>query len=94
MTDVRPAFVKWMDGLADAVCGPGDWPEFETPADVRAAVRAWSECRPGCAAIELELMADVLACAARELDRVARERLDGADEVVAPTPAGDDPAVF
>jgi hypothetical protein len=83
-----------MDDLAVAVCGPGAWPEFDSPADARAAVRAWVECRPGCAAIELEFVADVLGCMARELARAARERIDGAEEVVAPTPAGDDPAVF
>jgi hypothetical protein len=83
-----------MDDLAVAVCGPGDWPEFETPADARAAVRAWADCRPGRAAIDLEFLADVLSVLARELARVAQDRIDGADEVMAPTPAGDDPAVF
>jgi hypothetical protein len=93
MTDPRPTFVKWMDGLADAVCGPGSWPEFESPADVRAAVRAWADCRPQRTAIELEFVADVLGAMARALDALARERIDGADEVVAPM-AGEDPAVF
>jgi hypothetical protein len=84
-----------MDHLAAAVLGPGSWPEFETPADARAAVRAWADCRPQRTAIDLEFLADVLAVLSRELVRAAQDGLDGADEVSAPTySAGDDPAVF